>query len=495
MQREFYLNWRKKNDYLKICKSLNSDTLQNCKSINYDSGSCLECNTGYYFSSQDKKCILEKNCEKSFFGNCLYCNYGYYLNKKQLKCIKIESDFFSNCKISDDGTKCDECVEDYFLDQKGKCVYSNYCEEGQTFNCEKCREGYYLTSFGGVCTTEKNCYNGRKDIGVCTECDTNYYIDFKDGKCKSNQEDNDLKYCRIADGECKECDYGKYLAQDKKCTISINCQKSDKGKCLKCEDNFYLGLDNKCTNIEHCIYSDEDFSCIECEGNLYFDQNSQKCKIAEGNFENCKYGYENQYCQKCKDGFYINQIDNLCYKNTDKNEFYKCEISNGKFCIQCIDKYYLGYVDHKCSKIQFCDIIENEERCLVCSENFCLDSKNGFCKANYEIIDLEQKFYYKCNKTNSESTACQTCIEDYELRNGLCFDKEHCVERNEDGTCKKCQKNDYEFFEQCLNNDFGCVEVYYNQFCLECNNLTNLGECTKCMNGYHLDNNNICIEN
>ena len=34
-------------------------------------------------------------------------------------------------------------------------------------------------------------YDGRKDLGICTECDTNYCIDFKDGKCKSNQDNED----------------------------------------------------------------------------------------------------------------------------------------------------------------------------------------------------------------------------------------------------------------------------------------------------------------
>ena len=37
------------------------------------------------------------------------------------------------------------------------------------------------------------------------------------------------------------------------------------------------------------------------------------------------------------------------------------------------------------------------------------------------------------------------------LKDGLCFDDQHCVERNDDGTCKKCQKLWDEYYEQCLS--------------------------------------------
>ena len=69
-------------------------------------------------------------------------------------------------------------------------------------DCIKCMEGYYLTSYGDSCTSEENCFYGDKDLGICISCEEKYYIDFKDGKCKSNKENNDFKYCKIADGKC-----------------------------------------------------------------------------------------------------------------------------------------------------------------------------------------------------------------------------------------------------------------------------------------------------
>ena len=481
------------NNHIKICKPKDSDDLLHCRSISYERGFCLGCEEGYYLTSSDKKCTNIQNCAQSLFGVCKKCDYGYYLDKKQQKCLS-QSGSFINCKISnDDGTKCRECNEDFYFDEEGKCVYSNYCSKGQTLQCDKCIDGYYLTSLGGVCTTEQNCYSGDKDFGVCTQCNDNYCIDFHDGKCKSNLENNDLKYCKVADVKCKECIIDAYLGQDQKCSNSTNCAESENGECIKCIDNYYLGLDKKCTNVENCIYSDNFFNCIECKGNYYYNLREKKCKLAEGNLENCKSGYDSN-CERCKEGFYINKTDNICYSNNEQNDFYKCEISNGYFCTKCIEKYYLGFIDYKCSKVEYCGKIENENRCLICQESYCLDAKTGLCEDNELINDIEKIFYYRCNRTNADSTACELCLEGYELRDGLCFDEQHCVERNSDGTCKRCKRTPNEYFEQCLNNIFGCIEGYSDRNCLECNDLNELGYCTLCMEGYELDKYNFCVE-
>ena len=481
------------NDYLKICKHKNSDEFLNCRSISYDRGYCLSCEDGYFLTS-DRKCTKVQNCVKAYFGVCKSCNNGYYLDKKQEKCILAQNSF-KNCDISNDGKKCDKCNEDFYFDDEGKCVYSNYCSKGDNYRCEKCVDGYYLATNGGVCTTEKYCSSGRRDIGICSQCETNYCIDYKDGKCKSNQENNDLKYCSVADTKCKICIYGKYLGQDQKCTNTTNCAKSENGECIKCADYYYLGLDKKCSYIEHCIYSDENFNCLECEENFYYNIEERKCKIAEGIFQNCKISNDGgKYCEKCKTGFYINQNDYLCYSNKEKNDFYKCSISNGDFCTKCEENYYLGYTDHKCSKAENCDIIENENRCFLCQDTYCLDAKTGLCEDNDIINDIEKIFYFRCNKTNDEATECKYCLEGYELRDGLCFDEQHCIQRNNDGTCKKCKKFEDEYFEQCLSDVFGCVEGYYDENCLKCDDLSNVGYCTECLEGFELDKYNNCNE-
>ena len=45
-----------------------------------------------------------------------------------------------------------------------------------------------------------HCYEGNKEIGICTNFKECYSIDYKDGQCKPNHEENDFKYCKEADG-------------------------------------------------------------------------------------------------------------------------------------------------------------------------------------------------------------------------------------------------------------------------------------------------------
>ena len=249
-----------------------------------------------------------------------------------------------------------------------------------------------------------------------------------------------------------------------------------------------------CTNIKHCIYSN-DYNCIECEDEYYYDKETKKCIIGEDIFENCKSGNSSSVCNICKDDYYLNQEDNLCYSNKKEGKFYKCAKTDLKaeYCTECIDGYYLGEKDNKCSKIEGCILSENENKCLECDLYYCLDGKTGKCEYNDEIEDEEKKFYFRCNKTNEKGTACEICEEGYILnKNGLCVDEEHCVEKDEDNNCIKCKNDEEGVF--CLNKDFGCVEIYYNNNCLECNNVLAFNNCTKCFDGYDLDDNKDCYK-
>jgi len=77
--------------------------------------------------------------------------------------------------------------------------------------------------------------------------------------------------------------------------------------------------------------------------------------------------------------------------------------------------------------------------------------------------------------------------------NGLCVDLENCAEKNNDGTCKKCQNNEETYYFYCANNFFGCVETY-DHYCLECNNIFELDKCTKCFEGYNQNEKGECIK-
>ena len=64
---------------------------------------------------------------------------------------------------------------------------------------------YALASHGEVASLREavnrglniDSLNSEGDTGVCTKCITDYYLDLKDKKCKSNQLEEETKFCMI----------------------------------------------------------------------------------------------------------------------------------------------------------------------------------------------------------------------------------------------------------------------------------------------------------
>ena len=470
-------------DY-KICKFLNSDDFKNCKIINFEKGVCESCEEDYYLNSEDKKCIKTKNCKKSLYGNCLLCDSEFYLNKKENLCInKTESESLLYCDISLDGIKCDECSENSYFSEDGNCVLTNYCSESFYEKCSKCIDNYSLSK-NLVCSSTQHCIDAEKDTGICNLCDDNYFLDKKDYKCKSNQEDTDYKFCKIVNEDrCIECISPYKLTQDFKCTPSNNCIEAENGKCILCEDNFHLGLDNKCTNITHCIYSNY-FGCLECEENYYYHKLHKNCSKSIGIFENCK-STEGSYCYECRNNYYLDLNNTICVDNTQKGPFYKCAFGYPEYCNECIDGYYLGTGDQKCSLIEDCKISKDENTCIECDDFMCLDVKKGICVDNM-LYDEENKFYVNCKKTNKEGTACEECIEDYEVGDdGICINDSICSDKNNNDECLKCSQEINDMgYSYCANKIYGCIMHVY-EGCLRCDDLSNLYNCTECIEGYY----------
>lgn len=416
--------------------------------------------------------------------------------KKEEKC-KNQTETFDYCLESIDGKTCDKCEDNYYLDENKKCIAVNNCLKSRNlYQCEKCESGYFPSYYGTSCVKTQNCYDGDKDMGICYTCDSKFYLDYKDGMCKSNQEDNEFKFCKIIkEYTCKECVENYQLGLDNKCSTTKNCVESINGVCTLCNRNYYLGSDHKCTKVEHCSLSNYNYECVECEDKYYFNATSNKCLVGEGNLANCKEASLSSHCELCKDDFYLNQNDYLCYSNKEKGDFYKCQRTDetGEKCEECINEYYLGEKDNKCSKVEGCALSENENKCLECDSSFCLDLPSGTCVYNNHIETEETKFYYKCHQTNKDGTACEVCNEGYTLgKNGLCVDVEHCVEKDEDGSCKKCQNDSEGVF--CLNNVFGCLYVNYNNYCLKCNDVFNINHCDECLEGYSLSDEGYCVK-
>ena len=478
----------------KICKYLNTEDLKNCKTINTISGLCEECNEGYNLNQGDSKCVEAKNCYESSFGICTACDVGYYLNKKKDICEKTINNLIY-CKQTLDEKNCDICYFGFYLSEDGQCVDTINCSKTKGGKCIECKENNYLIN--DICSNEENCKKADKDTGLCEVCNEGFYLDKKDRKCKSNKEDNEYKYCEIYDEKCIKCQNWYFVGEDYKCSQTDNCAHSENGECLQCIKDFFLGNDKKCSNIEHCIYSGKTgYGCDECEENYYFDNANMTCKKDNENFKNCKIALNNgTICSLCKNHFYLNKTDHKCYDNTkENNNYYKCISTNSdNLCEKCEDDLYLNFGDKKCTKAPGCQKAESWKKCIECERYYCLDVKNGICKDNDYIEDESEKIYINCNKTNKEGTACEECVEGYEVGDeGFCIDVDHC-EKKENGICVKCKEGDYlNGTLYCANSVFGCMNTYI-QFCVKCDNIMDLLSCTECEEGFELNDYGTCV--
>ena len=483
----------------KICKYNYSEDFLNCKIINTNNGFCDICEDNYFLTQEDKKCISTNNCLKSTFGICQQCINNYYLDKTDDLC-KEEKNQFINCKLTIDGQNCNEYKDGFYPTEDGNYISVNFCKKSNDSLCIECISNYYLTKYENVCTKEKNCINGDKKFGICTECSVNFYLDLKDGFCKSNQEENNFRNCKIVyENNCLSCNPLSFLSEDKKCTLTLDCLTSENGYCTSCKENTFLNLNHFCTKIEHCIYSYNFDDCSECEQNFYYNQSTKKCIETTEQLKNCKIvGYSNK-CIECKNNFYLSNKDNLCYDNSEQGPLYKCKKTDGsgEICISCEDDYFLGDKDNICSKVEGCALSENENKCVECSELYCLDVKKGICFTNYDKpMENDKLIYYNCNKTNEEGTKCVECIDDnYVVQNGFCYNIAQC-DQIVDNLCLNCKENntDMPWYFECLNQNFGCVDTEKSN-CYKCNDNFDFDKCSECKDGYVLNENNECIEN
>ena len=469
---------------IRICKSNSLEIYKNCKEINTINGFCLICEDGYDLQLKDHKCTKFPHCKESIFNKCISCDPCYNYNKKKDICEMKELEL-TYCKESIDGITCDTCDEGYYPDGNGICVESQFCLESFYFKCIKCISGYFLSTFN-ICTTTENCYNVDKITSICISCQKNYYLNTKNYKCYSNLEDGPYKFCSIVENDkCYLCDYGFYLTEDLKCSNTRYCSESENGQCKKCSKNYTLGLDHICTNVENCIYS-QDGSCIECEEGYYYNKFNNTCLEMEDIFLNCKYTCDlGDKCCECKDDYYLYLNDSLCYDNREEEPFVKCAYVDydRQKCKFCVEGYYLGLDDDKCCKVQNCKITENENKCLECDTFYCLDAKKQICVDNDFLDDINDKKYISCNRTNEEGTACEKCINGYEINEkGYCEDIDYCEEKK-NGKCLKCKNIILDYYSLCANEIFGCIRSAQDN-CLRCDNLEDLFECTECEEGY-----------
>ena len=86
----------------------------------------------------------------------------------------------------------------------------------------------------------------------------------------------------------------------------------------------------------------------------------------------------------------------------------------------CINYYYYVLQYLIFSPIERWQTLKDANTYEQNEDYFCLDLRKGKCYINWDMVNEEKLFYFRCKGTNKEGTKCKICGDDFILdENGM----------------------------------------------------------------------------
>lgn len=308
---------------------------------------------------------------------CKTCISGYTpvpLNSDEIKCIST-SDYEAiknvkeHCIQGDPDTKiCEQCIRDYFLNEKNDCIELSHCSRQSGNNCDSCKSPYALDIGTSQCIKKPYCNSAEGE--KCVDCYDYFYPD-ENGNCTRIPD----KYCYRGDSKsCTYCDSGYFVNSESKCQkIPFDhCSHGSASTCESCQTYYYMKYGQCVSAPPHCkVYSYNSLQekCMLCD--YYFHPEGIYCV---SNPEHCTVYYDNS-CKGCDEGYYLE--NNNCKYMTIKN----CETleSDSTHCKACKEGYILNEDKTQCNDL--CK--EYEDICYYCESNYVSYDYGKSC----EVVD------------------------------------------------------------------------------------------------------------
>lgn len=241
-------------------------------------------------AGRDKpQCKMDVDCKSFEDGNL--CNGTLYCHKPSGKCLVNPATTVA-CNTSKDSA----CAKSVCAPKTGKCELqfaptTASCDDGSAFTmgdrCDgkgKCAAGKFV----GECQKESDCAGKSKG----NLCDGHYYCDLKSAKCKLNPASVvkcpsvsntacSANTCNPATGKCEmkawpssqSCDDGNSHTQGDHC--------DGKGGCVAGK------FTGECQKNTDCKAKEDG---IACNGSLYCDKSTAKCKVNPATILACPSG-------------------------------------------------------------------------------------------------------------------------------------------------------------------------------------------------------------
>ena len=422
------------------------------------------------------------------------------------------------------------------------------------------------------------------EYGSCTKCKENFKL--IDGTCPCNDYACNICDTSFLGSKCYYCDENYKINALNQCVCEdSNCEICDKNGCLKCKSGF-INHNTLCIPIENYQSNCLDENCIQCTNTI------EKYTCTQ-----CNKGYElvmgkciklkNIQNFSCSDSNYYPSFDGLCYPkcggaDCENNNIFYNECTNN--CLICIknDLYYYPDCNDESSTIDNCSVQKNNYECSICNVGYykkrgqCEKCQKGckkcsdkntclYCDHNYNLLDdgtceeitknseenIQEKFnefkieyimqkenyILKINENQDNNfiinekceidhciscsklinNFCLLCENNYENFNGQCYKKDcqinNCAECDDENICSKCNNGYFLENNQCklscdIKNCESCESPYYCDKCkdgyefngyeckLKCSisNCLECGynKCYQCNNGYYLNSYGYC---
>ena len=424
---------------------------------------CQYCKEGF-FKTKEETCIYCKSsnygghgCEQCAYDDdnqikCIYCPKGNVLdsNGKCLKCKEELGEGCSNCKyILDEEYEsnkliCTECINDYYLNSKGQCIYpKNYAQ--YIPNCRSVKTeikpisdfdfdndfGFDFNFNFDFEETNLNPYtfdeiksDNYEIISSCESCKEGFY--YKEGQCiEINMDDCTLSSISFDITKNNMC-YYDFCLNKKYAIIYYLIDIPEEIPDLANEINIiyeydYYGLfdiiDDIIWNIntytKDDIFKSLNMNSYMCIGNLGTGDENNPVELKDcisAIYNKTIWNYE---CIECKSGYILDQKTNRCIQEIKFiNEYsgLNCEFENiGTTsqplysCIRCNNQNDIIVTTE--SGVKFCTSDEELKGCTEANvDTTYIKNKYDCTKCSLDYILYNSKFYGRniCQNINSK---------------------------------------------------------------------------------------------
>lgn len=333
-------------------------------------------------------------------------------------------------------------------------------------DCLGCSDGYWMNTTTKKCVvveTEKKVVNcmSYTSSQICRECEPHFVIEAAKCKAVEVQLENCVVYKSLT--SCGECKKGFFVSSDEKSCESVpsvsNCAFLSRYQCDACASGFIL---NQNLYFENSFKTASTLEKEESLANVLMSKTGLKMLINRPVCQETTVKYCSAYesfnlCKTCMPGYFITE-EKSC-QAFPKSVILNCTIySSNTTCLECNQGFYLSS-STECkivASVENCSEysqISNTTQCTGCGSEFYLASPTSCSTRNISALSK----ITNCKTKSHNSDKCLICNTNSVLSSGG---------------------------DECAAEITNCDT--HNAF-----TAGNTPTCSKCVNGFYLDN-NVC---